>query len=81
MYGCCPIALGGPLAVRFMKSKSQQGRKAEIIAELDHLLKEQAEYFRKCARSEQTAEETRRYEASRLRMSYLFAEWDRLRAA
>jgi len=64
-----------------MKSKSHQGRKAEIIAELDRLIKEQSEYFRKCAQSAQTAEETRRYVASRLRMSHLFAEWDRLRAA
>ena len=67
--------------MRGMKSKSHQGRKAEIIAELDRLLKEQSEYFRKCARSEQTAEETRRYEVSQLRMRVLFAEWDRLRAA
>jgi len=64
-----------------MKSEPHQGRKAEIIAELDRLLKEQSEYFKKCAQSAQTAEETRRYEVSRLRMSYLFAEWDRLRAA
>jgi hypothetical protein len=66
--------------VHDMKSDSYQGRKAEILAELDRLLKEQSEYFRKCARSAQTAEDTRRYE-SRLRMNYLFAEWDRLRAA
>ena len=58
-----------------------QDRKAEIIAELDCLIKEQSEYFRKCAQSAQTAAETRRYLASRLRMSHLFAEWDRLRAA
>jgi len=64
-----------------MKSKSHQERKGEIIAEIDRLIKEQAEYFRKCAQSAQTAEETCRYEASRLRMSSLFAEWDRLRAA
>jgi predicted secreted protein len=69
------------IGVRGMKSKSHQDRRAEIIAELDRLIKEQAEYFRKCAQSAQTAEETRRYEVSRLRMSSLFAEWDRLRAA
>jgi hypothetical protein len=67
--------------VQDMKSDSHRVRKAEIVAELDRLLKEQSEYFRKCARSAQTAEDTRRYEVSRLRMNCLFAEWDRLRAA
>ena len=74
------VDVSHPLRVAVMSKWDIPGheeRTSEISRELGRLLTEQTEFLRKGPRH--TAEELRDYEASRERVSELFAELERLR--